>query len=32
MDETKGHQLFESEVDALFTYMAIEESPDLDPG
>ena len=32
MDETKGHQLFEGEVDALFTYMAIQEGPDLDPG
>ena len=25
-------QLFESQVDAVFAYMAIEEGPDLDPG
>lgn len=32
MDPAEGHQLFESEVDAVFAYMAIEEDPDLDPG
>ena len=32
MDEAEGHQLFESEVDALLAYVAIEEGPDLDPG
>jgi hypothetical protein len=32
MDEAEGHQLFESKVDALFAYMAVEEGPDLDPG
>ena len=31
MDEAEGHQLFESEVDALLAYVAIEEGPDLDP-
>jgi hypothetical protein len=32
IDEAEGHQLLESEVDPLFAYMAIEQSPDLDPG
>jgi hypothetical protein len=32
IDEAEGHQLLESEVDALFAYMAIKEGPDLDPG
>jgi hypothetical protein len=32
IDEAEGHQLFQSEVDALFAYMAIEEGPDLHPG
>jgi hypothetical protein len=30
-DEAEVHQLFESQVGALFAYMAIEECPDLDP-
>ena len=32
LDEAEGFQLFESEVDALLAYMAVEEGPDLGPG
>jgi hypothetical protein len=32
IDEAEGHELFESQVDAVFAYMAVEEGPDLDPG
>jgi hypothetical protein len=31
VDKAEARELFESEVDSLFAYVAMKEAPDLDP-